>query len=233
MKKNTREEFLLKQAVAAYVEEEMTRLPSDEEIGVHQFSPEFERKMEKLLRHEHRPHRILLHSTGKRVAVLAAVIALLAASMLSVGAVRESIVSFFTEVYEEFTAIIFDQPEEMGRTYEADSIDAIEVTYIPEGFELKSERRDSKEYRLNYSNEAGDILVITQRLIENYELGINTEENMSEKIRVHDCEGLYVENKDFGTVIWSDNKQYFYISGNIQKDEILKIAESFQIMTEK
>ena len=49
MKKNTREEFLLKQAVAAYVEEEMTRLPSDEEIGMHQFSPEFERKMEKLL----------------------------------------------------------------------------------------------------------------------------------------------------------------------------------------
>ena len=46
MKKNTREEFLLKQAVAAYVEEEMTRLPSDEEIGVHQFSPEFERMME-------------------------------------------------------------------------------------------------------------------------------------------------------------------------------------------
>ena len=182
MKKNTREEFLLKQAVAAYVEEEMTRLPSDEEIGMHQFSPEFERKMEKLLRHEHRPHRILLHSTGKRVAVLAAVIALLAASMLSVGAVRESIVSFFTQVYEEFTAIIFDQPEETGRTYEADSIDAIEVTYIPEGFELISESKNDVESRMEYVDDRGNRIIIRQTLNRNTQRTIDTEGVESEEV---------------------------------------------------
>lgn len=232
MKKNTREEFLLKQAVAAYVEEEMTRLPSDEEIGVHQFSPEFERKMEKLLRHEHRPHRILLHSTGKRVAVLAAVIALLAASMLSVGAVRESIVSFFTEVYEEFTAIIFDQPEEMGRTYEADSIDAIEVTYIPEGFELISESKNDVESRMEYVDDCGNRIIIRQTLNRNTQKTIDTEDVESEEVVVKKYRGIYFENKGFGTLIWDDSKQSFEIAGNVERDEIFKVAESIQITTE-
>ena len=232
MKKNTREEFLLKQAVAAYVEEEMTRLPSDEEIGVHQFSPEFERKMEKLLRHEHRPHRILLHSTGKRVAVLAAVIALLAASMLSVGAVRESIVSFFTQVYEEFTAIIFDQPEETGRTYEADSIDAIEVTYIPEGFELISESKNDRSYRVEYTSDEGKMLIISQSVLGNTRSILDTEDIVTENVFVHGCEAIYSENKGFGTLIWNDNKQRFYISGTLSKNEILEIAKSIQITSE-
>lgn len=232
MKKNTREEFLLKQAVAAYVEEEMTRLPSDEEIGVHQFSPEFERKMEKLLRHEHRPHRILLHSTGKRVAVLAAVIALLAASMLSVGAVRESIVSFFTEVYEEFTAIIFEQPEETGRTYEADSIDAIEVTYIPEGFELKSESKNDVESRMEYVDDRGNRIIIRQTLNRNTQRTIDTEGVESEEVFIQSHKGIYFENKGFGTLIWNDDTQVFYISSKLQKDDILKIAESIQTTAE-
>lgn len=232
MKKNTREEFLLKQAVAAYVEEEMTRLPSDEEIGMHQFSPEFERKMEKLLRHEHRPHRILLHSTGKRVAVLAAVIALLAASMLSVGAVRESIVSFFTEVYEEFTAIIFEQPEETGRTYEADSIDAIEVTYIPEGFELKSESKNDVESRMEYVDDRGNRIIIRQTLNRNTQRTIDTEGVESEEVFIQSHKGIYFENKGFGTLIWNDDTQVFYISSKLQKDDILKIAESIQTTAE-
>ena len=232
MKKNTREEFLLKQAVAAYVEEEMTRLPSDEEIGMHQFSPEFERKMEKLLRHEHRPHRILLHSTGKRVAVLAAVIALLAASMLSVGAVRESIVSFFTQVYEEFTAIIFDQPEETGRTYEADSINAIEVTYIPEGFELISESKNDVESRMEYVDDRGNRIIIRQTLNRNTQRTIDTEGVESEEVFIQGQKGIYFENKGFGTLIWNDDTKVFYISTELKKDEILKIAESIQTTAE-
>lgn len=231
MKKNTREEFLLKQAVAAYVEEEMTRLPSDEEIGMHQFSPEFERKMEKLLRHEHRPHRILLHSTGKRVAVLAAVIALLAASMLSVGAVRESIVSFFTQVYEEFTAIIFDQPEEMGRTYEADSIDAIEVTYIPEGFELKSEHESKDDFSIEYENKNDGYIMVNARTVKGDIITINTEDIESETIYINGNEGIYYENKGHATLIWNDDVT-FIVSGTIEKSEILKIAESIQTTSE-
>lgn len=228
MKKNTREEFLLKQAVAAYVEEEMTRLPSDEEIGMHQFSPEFERKMEKLLRHEHRPHRILLHSTGKRVAVLAAVIALLAASMLSVGAVRESIVSFFTQVYEEFTAIIFDQPEETGRTYEADSIDAIEVTYIPEEFELISESKNDVESRMEYVDQDGERIIIRQQLLKNGSATIDTEKVESREVLIGQRTALYSENKGYGTLIWNDDVQVFYISASLDEKEIIRIAESIK-----
>ncbi len=231
MKKNTREEFLLKQAVAAYVEEEMTRLPSDEEIGMHQFSPEFERKMEKLLRHEHRPHRILLHSTGKRVAVLAAVIALLAASMLSVGAVRESIVSFFTQVYEEFTAIIFDQPEETGRTYEADSINAIEVTYIPEGFELKQQGKNNGWASIEYVDNNDGYIVIDQRILREHEIGFNTENIEYQTVIINGHKGLYYENQGYTTLMWNNETQYFIISGNVDKNEIIKIAESIQIVT--
>ncbi len=219
---------MLKQAVAAYMEEEFARLPSEDEIGEHHFSPEFEQKMEALLTRGIRPYR--RRTAGKRVAVLAAVIALLAACMLSVGAVRESIVSFFTEVYEEFTAIIFEQPEESVQTDAAVSIDEIEITYIPEGFELVSESKDDIARRVEYADNSDKRIIIRQTLNGNMQRSIDTEGIKSEEVFVWGQKGIYFENKGVSTIIWNDEKQVFYVSGNLNKNEIVNIAESISII---
>ena len=219
---------MLKQAVAAYMEEEFARLPSEDEIGEHHFSPEFEQKMEALLTRGIRPYR--RRTAGKRVAVLAAVIALLAACMLSVGAVRESIVSFFTEVYEEFTAIIFEQPEESVQTDAAVSIDEIEITYIPEGFEVNQQNRSAEKLSVEYTDNEVGYIIVDQRLLGEDGIGLNTEDVEYQIVEVNGQRGVFYENRGYATLMWNDAKQYFIVSGNINKEEIIKIAESIKII---
>lgn len=230
MKRNDQIDELLRTALAEYVESELARLPSDAEIGTHKFSKSFERKMQRLIDSEHKSYGFMVRTTGRRViSVLVAVMLLTTTALFSVSATRGPIVTFFTEAYDKFTAVFFDKPETTTYSDESDPLEEITVGYIPEGFELISEEKEQTYQRLEYINKEGNNLIIRQNAISNITLGINTENTTLESVTINRKEGGFVQNNGVGTVFWIDNNENYIVTGSLEKEEILKVAENIFI----
>ncbi len=122
----TKDEFC--EALRYYASKEFEDIPSNDSEIDFEFSDKFNKKMEKLLKRVSYDRTHIVSWTRRKVIMVAATIILVLAGMMSVVAIREPIVGFIYNVYEEFTEIFFDD----------DTIDKITYRYslceIPEGF---------------------------------------------------------------------------------------------------
>ena len=111
-----------------YASKEFEDIPENESEIECEFSDEFNKKMEKLLKRVSYDRTHIVSWAGKKIIIVAAIIALMLSGMMSVGAIREPVVEFIYNIYEEFTEIFFD----------GDTTDKITYRYslseIPEGF---------------------------------------------------------------------------------------------------
>lgn len=79
--------------------EEFHHIPAENEIE-HEFSERFNRKMKKLLREVEYNGTHYLSKSQKRVLALIAVTVMIFAGLTSVGAVREAVVEFVAETFD-------------------------------------------------------------------------------------------------------------------------------------
>ena len=79
---------------------------------------------------------------------------------------------------------------------------------------------------IEYTNEDGNIIMFEQSLGDNSQVGIDTENTETEIIEVNTYSGIYFENKGFKTIIFSNDTYVFLLTGNLEKSELIKIAES-------
>ena len=111
-------------------------LPKEEELS-HDFSKKFQKKMNKLIRKEKRtPFMQSFISYGKRAAVVfLIVISISFVTTMSVEAYRVRFFQVITEVWEEFTSIIFKSEENTNDKI----LVPIIPEYVPEGFSILEE----------------------------------------------------------------------------------------------
>ena len=57
-------------------------------------------------------------------------------------------------------------------------------------------------------------------------LAINTEKGTLENIKINGYEGVYIINNSANVMLWYDGVYTYRIFANLDKEEILKIAES-------
>jgi len=101
----------LKLALESYTESWTEGLPSDDEREeTHAFSPDFEKKMNRLVSREKLPYYQCINTLGKRVAVFAvSLIIVLAATVTSVRGLREPVVDFAVKAYETIVTVTFNK----------------------------------------------------------------------------------------------------------------------------
>lgn len=87
--------------------EEFLHIPAENEIE-HEFSEKFNRKMKKLLRKVEYNGTHYLSKPQKRVLALIAVTVMIFAGLTSIGAVREAVVEFVTETFDNGAFYDFD-----------------------------------------------------------------------------------------------------------------------------
>lgn len=186
----------------------------------HEFSVEFERKMRKLIRLQKNPLYYATNTRKKRVALVAALIAILMMTACSVPAIREPIVNFVIEVYEDFTTLVFQgsQNEEAEVLEKADII-------IPDGYTAE-EISTEVSYFLEMTDNEGRIITFEQVLLSNTQISVDTENTTYENISINGLDGIYYNNKGMNVLVWSNDKYNYIISGNISVEELSQIAES-------
>lgn len=218
-----KEKELLKKALHLYVMETAGQYEFVRDLDI-TFSPEFEEKMERLIKRRRKPFYYFFNTVAKRVAcIIAALIIATVSTALSVDALRNGVKNFFVEAYEKFSTVFFQK--------DSSAPDTIEVyyapSYVPESYKLTEIKKENSFNRIKYINKDGREIVYKQT-IASYKVNIDTEGEKSEEIG----NGFYICQNKFQQQMyfWSDGKYEFalYDYGDISKEELLKMADSIK-----
>jgi len=200
----------------------------DIDFTPHKFSPEFKRKMNALMGKSNKKSKF----TFKKllIAVTAALLAIFIMAM-SVSAVREAFLDFFTRIFSTHTVV--ESVDDVDAPL--DFIDKYEITADMSDYELVDFMESIFKRRYTYENEYCTIY-FTQYIKEYYHISVNTEGYAMEKIYIDGCEGFYVNmyNQNGQIISW-DNGDYvlsILVTCNIgyefSKSSLIDMANSVQ-----
>src|SRR6056297_21110 len=161
----------------------------------------------------------------KAAIILLIIIAGISTLIFTVEAIRVRVFNFFIERNERYTEIRIEEENNI-KTPELDWENYYQPTYMPEGYYFESEEDGGLIKMLNYSDGKNQI-IITQT---NNSAGIqiDTEDATTEKININGNEGFLIIKEDRSMIFWHNEERSFTITGNIKKEEIIKIAESIE-----
>ncbi len=213
---------VLDSALAKMAAEPDPELPDDEPV---EFSEEHKNKIEQIFnRAKKRERKLMFRNNVKRAAICAAVlILLLGITAMSVGAVRNRILNFIHNI-EETNAKIGISNELTEETY---SDENITLNYIPYGFSLENKYAGNTIAELKFSNNKQYFSVI---VVDEYGKDtIDTENAEIQRIEINGTDCYYIENEKGISLVLYNNNKICIIQGDIEKDEIIKIAQNLEI----
>lgn len=220
---------ILKKAFELYAEE---RYYSEEALEAERqvtFSPEFEARMQKLIRRQKNPYYLVFNTVGKRVAaVTITILVALTVTTFSVKAFREPFVRFITEMFEKFTSIVFVKDEEDTPRDTLATFEKQEPQYIPEGYAVDSVMETSISYEVRYTKDGFDPIRYKQEQNLNTEANVDTQNTDYTKVDIGKYEGVLYTNKDTINLYFCDKKcRYLLIvPTSLGENEVVRIAES-------
>lgn len=198
-------------------------LPREEELN-HIFSKRFQKKMNKTIKQERRS--LFMKSFvnyGKKIAVVFLIfISIVFATTMSVEAYRVKFFEIVTEVWEEFTSIIFESKESIN---DAKLIPTVSE-YIPSDFYIIEENINDYMYSVIYTNSINEEIFYEQRLISDGEVLLDTENIEIEIMQIGNQEVVLFTNKGVNQIYWSDNVHTYTIISSIKRKEIIEMAKS-------
>lgn len=213
----------LRQAAAKLRDARLAMQPSPEECG-HEFSPQFERAMDGLMRKGRR--RAVWHGIAAVAASLFLVFLLGVATTLVVSQeARAAVVSWLREQYENSVVYRF------WDSSDTEDLPKYQIGWLPDGFVLLQEIEEEQYLALYQSSYDGRSLVFTYSTGKTWgELVIWGDTDSSEQLTIQGLHGEYVLSEDGaeGDLIWIDDERQivFTLSSSLGKDTMIEIAES-------
>ncbi len=197
-------------------------LPKENELH-HDFSKRYKRKICLLLKIQRRSSFTnQLIKFSKNVAVIFIVVISIAfTSVMSVEAYRVRFFDKVTEIWNEFTSIIFQSEEN-----NSESLVPVELGYIPIGFKITEEKVYPYEYYLYLANEPGTEIMFEQVPINANAFIVDTENIVTESIVIANQEVTYFINKEVHQFYWNDDKYVYTVLSEYDKNELIKIIEN-------
>ena len=175
-----------------YASKEFEDIPENESEIDCEFSDEFNKKMEKLLKRVSYDRTHIVSWARRKVVMVAATIILVFVGMMSVGAIREPVVEFVYNIYEEFMEIFFEGDTKNKITYR------FSLSEIPEGFvETQIMSEDSINVVRYENKQNGNIIELAQCITENISVSLD---NKHGHIKILDINGekVNVYINDYG-----------------------------------
>lgn len=215
-------ETMKKSCQIALVEE--TKI-HDNIIGLHQpnYSKNFRQKL-KEIKIKRNSYRIFM-SIVKRVAVFILVFLLSFSAVLVVNAeAREKVFDWIIEKFPKFS--IFTS-EDIDENKESVELAAFTINYIPDGFELVDINEGRKMLIYNYlgnNNQKFEIKLFTSS--GEGKAYYDTEGVEVKEIMLKGSQGYTWQTDEMNYLIWHQDGIECHIVGNLNKDEILKVAEN-------
>lgn len=152
----------------------------------------------------------------------------------SVNAVRATVLNFIIEARKEYTNINLKEDGLDASQQEISGIppewkDVYVPTFVPAGFRITKAESLTFTKIVHYANDHGQLIVFQQHHGENINIGVDTENAVSERILINGQEGLLVEKNGRTTLIWHNNDFLYSLMSEIDKNELIKMAESIKM----
>lgn len=238
-----------------YLRQSLADLPTEEELAATMpLSPEFEARMQPLFTKARKMEARLQKKAGqrnitistsppnmetsarrthfanrKRLIAVMLVLAVLI-SVLSISTAREGLYDFFIRIYERYSELSFVEPgATVGTTPATDPAsknnEGLLPGRIPSGYAEKERLALIGLVQIVYADKSGFELIFSRQLADGLQIGIDTEGIQTENITVHGTKGLYYSNKGIQSVIWKEGPFVYTISGQIDKEVLIDMAE--------
>ena len=203
-----------------------------EQAPVHEFSPKFRRKVEKLLRRQRRSPAVnAALRYARRAAAFVLVFLTLSFSCLMAAdaAFRERVIRAVMEVFQDFTEFTYtsDSPalEEPGN---------LVFTYLPKGMEeIEAYREDDEIHAYFYfDRDNGDFFTLEQIKVDentNSQRFFDTEDANVTMVQIRNSEAIGTEKGSNCTLHWTEGNFVYTLSGTIPLDELIMVAKGIQI----
>lgn len=195
------------------------------EYSEHAFSDKFEKNMQKLIARQKKPYYSMINTVGKRAAcVILAVLIAFTAAVLNVEALRTAFRDFFVNIFEKFSIVQSADENKSPETIE----DIYVIAYNLSGFTEEVWADTEFDRRTEYVK--GDCHIDFEQSVKKaFNSRLNTESADVLTVVVGGHEAMYYrDNHNYDTVTWDNGDYIFVLSGNIGKDELIKLAESVQ-----
>lgn len=218
----------LQNAFREAARQEFAAVPAEAELD-YIFSARFERRMQHMIRAQAHGYLHLVNTSAKRFFIAAAIIFLLLSSVLAIKPVRQRVIRFFVEAYEECFEIRFGEKDQDDIDPTPYTMERYTLTYLPEGYEeVEFITLDSLLWT-HWRNEDGNSISLqqepgTQEITLNAALGeiVQLEHN---GLRI-----TYQESSNSRIFVWEQDEYIFHLSihKNLPTEEGLRMIESIK-----
>jgi len=205
--------------------EEYTKV--EEPLITPRYSRRFIRKMRKLK--VIRGHPIYIQALQK-IAIIFIVLGVSFSAALGVNAeFRERVFRWFVETFPQFSEFrLGAAPAGLGTSFE--ELQLFRPTFIPEGYYLESVFEMYPSIYLDYFNNDRDILTIIGHLPEYAIIALNTEDADVEIVSFRGEDAFYWTLDGVSYFVFVIDGYHFNIVGRIDKELIVQIAESLEVL---
>lgn len=189
-----------------------------DEIPQHKFSKKYNDKMKELFQSEQNNKHKFSKKTLKFL-LIAAILLSIATTVFAIPTSREYIVDKFSN-HSEYNVI---------DTKKAKKVKSFNVNYIPAGFKkVEDEDYSSNHYYIeDYEN--SDRFFVAEKLELSSRISFDTEHYEPENIEINGADAVYFRsNNNAKGIIFNDGNYIYIITGNIEKDELVKIAQNLE-----
>lgn len=192
-----------------------------------QFNELYESDMLKLKRRINNPFLKCCNTIGRHIAGIIVVATIVFSCSMTISAVREPVVEFFTNIYEKFVEIFFDKDDI------AKAPDTIEIVYtlgmIPDGYVMDQFIITDVLADMTWIHENGDRLVLSQDVLDGF-LILDVEESNYDIIEWNGKRIAFVEKYGVKYFFWNFEEYAFSLtaSSNISKEESLALIDSLK-----
>lgn len=231
------EDLVFRKVMAIYVQKEGKRILSEiEEEKKKDNTPVDSKAIEKLYDKKERKENLnILWKYSKKLINIAAMVVFVAIVSLSSvvvasAEVREVVIdAIYHLVYEEnerYTQVGIGESTGFIDPEIYDWEGAYAPTYMPDGFVLTETYLEGPLNAVVYSN--GQNYIFINQMDKSYNMQIDTENASTKIIHLHNSEGLLIVKDGLTTITWNEGERLFEISGTINTDEIILIAENMR-----
>ena len=193
--------------------------------GELRYTENYLRYMEMLLQKARKPIRRQFKTFRRYVAGIAAALLILFGCSMTVSAVREPVVEFFTNIYEKFVEIVF------GEEDVAEAPSTIETVYtlgtVPEEYVFeKSIAKDTLRIT-TWKNDDGRRLVLTQGTLKN-SMTLDAEESNYLIFESDDGNIAFIQKNGVLVFYWNFEEYEFQliVPDSIPEDDAAKLIDS-------
>lgn len=225
-------EKLLYEQLPKIEEKLLYELPADEDID-HNFSIEFEIKIDKLIKENEKKVKKNSYKNIKRIAIIFIIIlsSIVTITTIKTEAFPENLMRIMKKVYKEFTDYNFINPNKSNMSFKY-----IEPKYISPGYKEVERIQEENYLSISYKDKSDNYIIYQMMVYSRDVVVLDTEDAFVENIKFNNHYAQYVEKENTQQLLWHDKNNIYMLSKELptkkitkkDKSEFIKIAENIK-----